>query len=167
MNKIKLALIVAITIWPFGCASTNAKNNVVKKSSAVFGVDPLPDTWRKKSFRGADLFFEHENRPATIFLHAECERVSDSPPEALLSQMLVGMGKYEIVLQKRMDLGEREALIAEVNVNLDGVFQFLKVMIVRKNRCVFDAVLNAKQRSDEVIKDFDRMVMSFWAEAPL
>jgi hypothetical protein len=62
---------------------------------------------------------------------------------------------------------DREALISRIEVNLDGVNRSLKIMVLRKNRCVYDAVLSAKQISPEIDKDFADMVQGFWAEAEL
>lgn len=149
------------------CTSVNMKDNTVKKRYTQFGVAKLSEAWQKESFRGTDLFFQHKKSDATIYVRSQCEKFSDSPLEALTSQMLVGMGKYDIISQNRQMVGDREALLTEVNVNLDGVPRYLKIMVLRKNRCVFDAVLSARQGSPEVIKDFDDAVMSFWAEADL
>lgn len=166
--KLKLILMMAgIVLLTVGCTGTVVKGGIVKKPHAQFGVAMLPPSWQQKPFRGADLFFEHVNRDATIFVNSECDKVSDSPLEALASQMLVGMGKYEIISQQRLTLNEREALISEVDVELDGVHRYLKIMVLRKNRCVFDAVLSARSYSSELVKDFDDMIATFWAEADL
>src|SRR5690606_4256610 len=104
---------------------------------------------------------------AAIFLSSQCEKFSDSPLAALTSQMLVGMGDYQVVSQKPLALGGREALVSEVNTKLDGVYRYLKIMVLRKNRCVFDAVLSAKDYSSQLVKDFDNLIASFWAEVDL
>lgn len=81
-----------------------------------------------------------------------------------MAQLLVDMGKYEILSENRLMLDNREALVAEVNVNLDGVKRYIKVMVYRKGSCVFDGVFNAPTRN-ELAADFDYYVQSFWAEA--
>lgn len=150
------------------CTSgVSSKANVVKKRYAQYGVGLLPEHWVRKSFRDADLFFQHNVDDAMIFLNSQCERLSDSPLEALTSQMLGGMGKYDVTSEQRIPLSDREALLSEVNVKLDGVDRFLKIMVLRKNRCVFDAVLSSRVRRDDLIKDFDAMIQSFYAEAEL
>jgi hypothetical protein len=142
-------------------------SGVVKRPHTHYGVALPPDTWTIEKFRGADLFFKHKTYDATMFLKAQCEKVSDSPLIALASQMLAGMGKYEIISQNPILLSDREGLVTEVKVKLDGVNRFLKTLVVRKNRCVFDAVLTAREFNPEIVKDFDNMIQTFWAEADL
>jgi hypothetical protein len=150
-----------------GCVSIKTTDTSVIKRYTKYSVAKLPDTWRKESFRDADLFFQHTLSDATIYVSAQCEKVSDSPLIALTSQMLTGMGKYEIISQTTVAIGDRDALISEVNVNLDGVHRYLKIMVIRKNRCVYDAVLSARTKSQEISEDFDNMVQGFGAEAEL
>jgi hypothetical protein len=169
MTKIKIFLLTGCTILLLGncTGAMRGKVNVVKKRHAQFGIASLPKTWQLKRFRNADLFFEHVNKNAAIFLNSQCERFSDSPLEALTAQMLVGMGKYKIISQKRLSISGREALISEVNVKLDGINQYVKIMVLRKNKCVFDAVLSTKHYFRDLVDDFDGMLSSFWAEAAL
>lgn len=163
----KMLLHIFLLSLVAGCASLNLANNKIKKRHTEFGVNSLSDRWQKKSFRHADLFFAHKDHDASIYINAQCEKFSDSPLEALTAQNLIGMGSYTIVKQQRIMLNDREALVSEIEVNLDGVNRFLKMMVYRKNRCVYDAVLVADTEHSDVTKDFDDMVMSFWAEADL
>lgn len=164
MKKQIYLLVWASLLLLLGC--TVSHKNVVKKQKASFGVKELSEAWHKKSFRGADLFFEHDTKFASIAISSQCEKISDSPLEALTSQMMVGMGKYDIISEQRIKLSEREALVSEIMVNLDGVDRYLKIMVLRKNRCVFDAIYSAQEKTD-LVNDFDDLVLSFWAEAEL
>ena len=149
------------------CVSVKTTDNSVAKKYTKYGVGILPGTWKKENFRNVDLFYRHANSDATIYVSAQCEKISDSPLEAFTSQMLVGMGKYEIKSQDRIVLRDREALISKVEVDVDGVTRDLEIVVLRKNRCVYDAVLSARQVSPEISKDFGDMVNGFWAEAEL
>jgi hypothetical protein len=138
----------------------------VKKRYTHFGVD-IPLGWQQKSFRGADLFFEHQSRQATIFINAECDKFSDSPLSVLTSQLLVGLSTIKYLKEEVISLSDREALLSELNASVDGVERFLKIMVMRKNRCVFDAVFNASPDQKYLSNDFDHFIKSFWAEASL
>jgi hypothetical protein len=146
---------------------TKTMSGVVKKSHTHYGVALPPSSWSIKNFRGTDLFFRHNFYDAMIFVNAECQKVSDSPLPAMTAQILAGMGKYEIITQNPIPLAEREGLVSEVNAKLDGVDRYLKILVLRKNRCVFDAALSAREYNPEVVKDFDEMIKTFWAEADL
>lgn len=163
----KLIAAIMITVLATSCATVKTTNDSVKKRYTKYGIATLPSSWRKESFRNTDLFFQHVNSDATIYISSQCEKFSDSPLEGLTSQMLVGMGKYDITSQHRQKLNDREGLISEVRVDLDGVERYLKIMVLRKNRCVYDAVLSAKESTPDITKDFDDMINGFWAEAEL
>lgn len=149
-----------------GCMSVASKN-AVKNRHAQYGIEPLPAVWKNKPFKGAELFYEHQEADASIYLNSQCKKVSDSPLEALTSQALVGMGRYEIVKQDPIKMDDREGLVSEVKVKLDGVERFIKIMVLRKNRCVFDAVFSAEPKSAHLAYDFDEMLKTFWAKADL
>lgn len=139
----------------------------VKKGAAQFGLTKIPAGWIQKSFRGANLYFAHATKNAAIFFTTQCEQISDSPLEALASQMLVGFTDITITRQEYVTIAEREALLTELTAKVDGVQVFLKNMVLKKNRCVFDAVLSASGKDQDLIADFDAMIGHFWAEADL
>lgn len=141
--------------------------NVVTKRHARYGISSLSDAWEKQHFRGTDLFFKHRQKDAMIYLKVFCEKFSDSPLAALRAQMLANLGKYDILSDKLINIAGREALVSEAIVKVDGVERFLKMMALRKNRCVFDVVLSAQQSFPDIVNDYDEMIESFWAEADL
>jgi hypothetical protein len=143
-----ISLLTMLAVLP-ACQSIKVSGSSVEKPHARYGVAMLPSDWQQQRFKGADLFFLHREKDATT------------------AQMLVGMGKYRIIAQERRDVGERQALISEVDLMLDGVPRYLKVMVMRKNRCVFDAVLSSPSYDADLDRDFDQMIKTFWAEADL
>jgi hypothetical protein len=157
MKKLPVIILALFTI----SACVNKKGLTVHKAKTQFGIKILPAGWLLKSFPRTDLYFEHEGQNASIFINSQCERLSDSPPESLLAQLLVGLGKYEITSQNYIFIQDREALIAEVNITIDGVNRYLKVMIYKKAPCVIDAVFNAPKQSI-LTKDFDAMISTLW-----
>lgn len=160
----KTIFCLAFILSLIGCV---ANPSLVKKRYAQYGISLPPEEWRQKSLRNADLFFEHVNRHASIYFSTQCEQFSDSPLEALTAQMLVGFNEIEIINRERKQLAEREVLISELTAKIDGVTRYLKIMVLRKNRCVFDGVFNSTIEAKNLAVDFDTMVNNFWAEASL
>jgi len=142
------------------------KHGQVNKRHTQFGIN-APQGWLEKSFRGADLFYEHESKKAAIFVNAECDRVSDSPLEVLTNQLLVGLNNINHIKQERFNLADREALVSEITAYADGVKRYIKIMVLKKNRCVYDAVFNSAPEQAHLAAGFDELVKSFWAEAEL
>lgn len=160
----KLLLIVLLALLAIGCVTSAS---LVKKRYARYGMTPPSQDWIQKSFRGADLFFQHRHQNASIFFSTQCEKFSDSPLEALTAQLLVGFNAIEIEKQERITIAEREALISEITTKIDGVERFLKILVLRKNRCVFDGIFNSSVEAKGLASDFDAMIAHFWAEAEL
>lgn len=109
----------------------------------------------------------HTSKNATIFFSSQCERFSDSPLEALRAQLLNGLSDIHFLSEKRETVADREALISELLGKIDGVERFLKIMVIRKNRCVFDGVFSSPPEEKDLANEFDRLAQSFWAEASL
>lgn len=167
MKTLFVLVLMLIGLCQSSCVSTKkASLGQVQKRYATFGLRPL-EHWEQKPFRGADLFFVHDKKNASIFFNAQCEQVSDSPLEALLAQAVIGLGKVHREKEERAMLAGREALLTEMTATIDGVPRFLKLMVLKKNRCVFDAVFNAPLAERDLVRDFDLMLASFWAEAAL
>lgn len=148
-------------------ACTSLKNSQVQKRYTQFGISLPLLHWQRKAFKGTDFFFEHESGQATIFINAECDKFSDTPLTALTSQLLVDLSDIKYIKQERLELASREALISELTLKVDGVKRYLKIMVMRKNRCVYDAVFNAAPDSASLATDFDHLLKTFWAEAEL
>jgi hypothetical protein len=162
MKTYYIFLLVIISL----SSCTSIHHGQVKKRYTQFGVT-APAGWNQKSFRGADLFYEHHSKRGAIFINAECGKVSDVPLEVLTSQLLVGFSDIKFLNQRLISIASREALISEISAKVDGVTRLLKTMVLRKNRCVYDAVFNSAPDSFDLATDFDQLVQSFWAEAEL
>lgn len=153
-----MALVALIS----GCSTQ--KSLVIQKRHARYGIGELPQGWIRKPFHGAEIYLEHKSKNAAIFINSQCEKLSDGPLEALTSQLLVGIGAYEIITQAPLIIEGREALVSQINVTIDGVKRYLKVMVLRKNQCVFDAVFNAPL-GNGLVGDFDAIIQTFWTKA--
>ena len=160
--------LVIILIVMSGCKHvTKVNGGHVQKRYTEFSIELPNENWLAQPYDGTDLFFEHKHKPASIFVSSQCEKISDSPLVALSAQLLVGFSDIQIVSQKNISLNEREALISEVLAKLDGVARYLKIMVFKKNRCVYDIVLNQKAFDEETNEDFDKLIQSFTARADL
>ncbi|HXW59972.1 MAG TPA: hypothetical protein VEK06_00390 [Myxococcota bacterium] len=167
MKKNSILIMAFIAFLASACVTTGRlPPGQVQKRDASFGVTPVPH-WQQKSFRGADLYFEHDQKNASIFFKAQCENISDSPLDALLAQEIIGLEQVNIEKEERFIVADREALVAEMSATIDGVPRFLKIMVLKKNRCVFDAVFSAPLADRDLVRDFDRMIETFRAEAAL
>lgn len=164
MNKKWLFFII---LFLPSCHNVKVINGKVYKKYTNYGIELPNDNWIKKPFTKTDLFFEHKTKTAEIYLNAECEHVSDSPLSALTAQLLVGFTNIQYLSRETIPIAERNALVTKVFANIDGVKRLLKIAVLRKNKCVYDAVLSMAHEDNEKEKDFDMLLKSLWAAATL
>lgn len=145
------------------CKHIQIKNGNVSKQNTDFGIDLPSDPWKKIDHSDADLLFYNQEAKASIFINAQCKNLSDSPLSALSAQLLVGFSEINIISQKNFTLNDREALVSEVSAKLDGVKRYLKIMVYKKDPCVYDIVLDADSFNENINKDYEKIINSFWA----
>ena len=97
-------LILCLALLLVSC--TSIRNGQVKKRYTQFRTS-APSGWLQKSFKGADLFYQHQSRQATIFLNAECDKLSDTMLEVLTSQLLVGLSNINYIKQEHKNKHRR------------------------------------------------------------
>lgn len=168
MRRKYILIFLVISLSQIACPN---KNRVllgrVENRYTSFGVIPPPIPWQQKYFPGADLYFENKDKNASIFINSQCQKIDDSPLEALLAQELIGLTNIEVQKEERLMIAGREAIVSQIKAKLDGVPRSIKIMILKKNRCVYDAVFSAPLSSKNLEADFDRMIKTMWAEAEL
>lgn len=151
-----LAMILYMIIFAVSCLP---KHIMSSKRKLNFDIALPPSPWVKKSFPEADYYFINEREQASITINSQCERLSDAPHEALLVQLLSGLGAYEIISEHYITIKERQVLLAEVSITLDGISSYVRVMIYKQGQCVIDAWFSAPKAS-LLTNDFDNMINS-------
>ena len=155
------SLIYLFLFMNLSCKHITINNGNVTKEHTKFGIDYPVGQWKNISQTDADLFFYNKEAKASIFVHAQCKNLSDSPLSALSAQLLVGFSDIHIISQKNINLYDREALVSEVSAKLDGVKRYLKIMVYKKDPCVYDIVLDADSFNESIDKDYEKVINSF------
>lgn len=122
--------------------------------------------WRKISIRdGGDISYLNSELGATLLVSSFCKGVKDSPLTALTQDLLIGMTDQRLVAQRTEKISEREGLISEMTAKIDGVLQSFKMMVVKKDNCVYDIVLSSDPETFDSAKPaFDAVLGGFYIE---
>lgn len=150
-----------------GCGKSAFDGRTFQAEDVAFRIGPLPSTWQKLDIEGARLAYRDPHTDTIISVSARCGRESDDVPlEALTKHLFIEFTEREIVDQRKFQLDGREALGTTIRAKLDGVPRRFRVVVLKKDGCVYDlseiATSKANAQSDAV---FEGVVAGFAAAA--
>jgi len=149
-----------------GCASTGrVVGGRYTSRQLVYSVGDLPVGWLPGSASAADMAFVHHERGATIYIDNSCKRYRDASLNVLANHLFFGFEDVEVLRQDIRAVDRREALIRVAEARLDGVLVHLGIAVLKRDACIFDAVLVApKDNFDPAFTDFEAMLDGFHVE---
>jgi hypothetical protein len=152
-----------LAIVGLGCGKTAFDGRSYQADDVAFHIGPIPGTWQRLEVEAARLAYRDPATDTILSVNARCGRDADDVPLAALTQHLfIQFTEREIVDQRRLDLDGREALRTELKAKLDGVPRRFRVVVLKKNGCVYDlseiATVRATAQSAAV---FDAVVAGF------
>jgi len=130
-----------------GCGAPRVSNGVYKDASVHYAVGAPGAGWREIVVDDANAAWFHEQAVASLLVSSHCEGVDDAPLEALTRHLTIGMTEVEIIGETRQTLSRREALETELSAKLDGVPRRQTILVLKKDGCVYDIVLDASPDS--------------------
>lgn len=99
-----------------------------------------------------------------ITVSARCRRDGDDVPlEALTQHLFIQFTERQIVSQRKLELDGREALRTELTAKLDGVKRRFRVIVLKKDSCVYDfsEIATEGKTTAESDRVFDDVVAGF------
>jgi hypothetical protein len=143
-----------------GCAGSSFDGHVYHQGDLFFRVGPVPSTWHPIEVDGTLLAFRDDSAPATIAVNGRCGLDGDDVPlEALTHHLFLHFTDRKLISQERIELDGRAALRTELTAALDGVPLRYRVVVMKKDTCVYDFMLMGTSGADS--GGFDRFVGGF------
>ena len=148
--RLGLVLLFAATSVVAGACSSTPK---VDSAGAYvddhvdYAVAPPGAGWTEMSVDDANGAWFSEEHRASLLVNSHCEGVEDAPLEALTRHLSIGMTEREVLKEERVMLSRREALVTELQAKLDGVPRQMLILVMKKDGCVYDIVLDAAPES--------------------
>ncbi len=143
-----------------GCGGSTFDGHVFREGELAFRVGPIPSSWHAVDVDGALLAFRDDATPATVAVSGRCGLDGDDVPlEALTHHLFLHFTERKLLSQERLVLDGRGALRTELTAALDGVQLHYRVVVLKKDSCVYDFMLMSSNGADP--SGFDRFVSGF------
>lgn len=127
------------------CGTPRGYKDGVFKNEVVHYKAAAPAGFEQLKVDGADVAFMHKTGTASLLYNSQCEAVGDVPLTALRQHLLIGLTDRTMVKADEIMLGGRAALDSEVHARLDGVPVALRILVLKRDSCVYDVVLTTPQ----------------------
>ena len=109
-----------------------------------------------------DVAFVSKDSPHSLAINATCEGHDDPPLDVLTRHLLMGFTARNTLSQGLEQLDGREAMRTHVTAKLDGVPVELLLVVMKKDRCVYDfTYLSPVGRLSEREPDFELILKHF------
>jgi hypothetical protein len=143
-----------------GCGGSAFDGRVYHQGDLFFQVGPIPPAWHAVDVDGALLAFRDDRAPATVAVNGRCGLDGDDVPlEALTHHLFLHFTDRKLIQQERLELDGRAALRTDLDAALDGVPLHYRVVVMKKDACVYDFMLMSPSAGGA--GEFDRFVGGF------
>lgn len=128
-----------------------------------FAVEAPEGPWQSTEVDGADdLAWTHDETAAVIHVGGSCDPRLDLPLPALTNHLLIGFTEREVVGEERRPFQSREALDSHIIAKLDGVVRELRLVVLKKDDCVYDfALVSSRDAFADANATFTSILDSF------
>lgn len=134
----KILFIVTLILISSSCTSFT-KSSFKKDKNIKFSS--LSGNWHPISKDQSDLAYQNKESLSIIFVNSNCKKYLGSSLKALFDELYGDVAELQIKSQTIQMFKNREALITETQIQLDGIERTLLTVLTKKNRCLYDFVL--------------------------
>ena len=154
-----LATALCFAFAASSCSGTSYRAGTYSLDGVRFILGDLPPEW-KKVYGDRGLTWRRQDPKGTIItVNVSCKRVGDAPLEVLTNHLLFGLTERSYEERQLVPYLGREAERALVLAKLDGVPVKLSTMVLKRNRCVYDAFYAAAPEHFDAHRDeFEKML---------
>jgi len=159
----KRLLLAATFLWGLvGCSLTGPVREDPKAVQTNFAA-PSAGRWVVlKDKDDADNAWVHKKTGATLALRSVCRRYEHLSLQVLSQNLINTLQEPEVENQESLTVAGRAALATAFKGTVDGVDIQNKLVVMRKDHCIFDFTLSQLGRiAPEVLADFDAFLKSF------
>jgi hypothetical protein len=136
-----------------------------RDDSAHYRIGAPGDGWQPLSVPTANAAWIRRGGSSTLLVNSQCDK-SDAPLSALAGELMFGTTERVIVEQRLLPMDGREALETTAEAKLDGVLRKRQMLVLKKDGCVFDIVLDAPlDEFDAALGGYHGVVNGFGAMA--
>lgn len=150
-------------VFSVSCVSVRLANPEVKKADGVRYSAPGGD-FVAFSPDHLDAAWKNQKNGNSISFLSDCDPKNDPSLTSIQKGILQGIQKQEVIQSEYQKFNGRQALFTEVKGEVDGIPSQIKLVILRKNKCIYVLTyvgLNSKFAANQ--KEFEFFVQEFKA----
>ncbi len=147
-----------------GCATTGTlQSDVYRGERTSYRIGQVGPEWTPVTVdRQNDLAWHSQAKEAVMHVDSECDPGLDIPLTALRNHLMIGFTEREVLEEELVPMDGREALRTHLKAKLDGVPRDILLQILKKDGCVYDFGLVARDTGFEAaLADFDELLAGF------
>jgi hypothetical protein len=157
------SLLWIVNLATSGCSKPAFDGQTYRAGDVSFQIGALPPSWQRLDADGERLAYRDPVSDTIVSVGARCGRdAEDVPLTALTQHLFIQFTERNIIDQRPFELDGREALRTVLNAKLDGVPRRFRIVVLKKDGCVYDfseiATSKANAQSDAV---FESVVAGF------
>ena len=136
--------LIALSIFLGACAASSGLSDGVYRDAQVrYKIAAPGGAWKPLRLQTADLSWMQPKTGSTLLVNSNCKGVKDVPLQSLTQHLLIGMTDKKIIAQETIAFSGRDAMETEVSAKIDGVPQRMKMLVMKKDGCVYDLFFGA------------------------
>lgn len=157
------AAVAVLLFWMLlvgsACSGTSYRAGTYTLDGIYFVLGDLPPEWTKVYGERGLTWRRRDTKGTIITVNVSCRRTGDAPLSVLTNQLLFGLTERNFESRELVPFLGREAERALVTAKLDGVPVKLSTMVLKRNRCIYDAFYAAAPETfDEHAQEFEAML---------
>lgn len=140
------------------CGSAHWRSGRYDNGQVHYEIGEPGAGWERLKLADANAAWRNSAHRASLLVNSHCVGVEDASLRVLSRHLWMGMEEAEVLAEREQTIAGRAALETSVRGTLDGVPRQLQLLVLKKDGCVYDLVLeghpDAFARS---LPDFERL----------
>lgn len=140
------------------CAGAQLRDGRFENERVRYALEEPGAGWAMLRVPGANAAWRHETLSAALLVNSHCEGVDDAPLDVLTRHLVMGWSDVTLGEAQPRTVAGRAALETMAEASLDGIPRRLRLLVVKKDGCVYDVVLDARPETfDAALPAFERL----------
>ena len=144
---------------------SNSEGNIKSKT---LNVNFNRSGWKKIAPDRGDFAFRNDKHKSFILINSLCRKYDSTSLEQLTDNLLAGLQRPVVGEQKESRVFDRSALRTKAVGALDGVKTSMLILVVKKDRCIYDFALISpgESISSSLEADFEHLLSTTKVVSP-
>ena len=144
VNATRALALALLCLSSTNCSTgSSLRGNEYADDTVRYEITGPGDGWREVQVENANIAWIHDTTAAALMVNSHCEGVEDANLQVLTRHLTIGMEDRQVITEEEVDTSRRKALVTTLTASIDGVSRKLRILVLKKDGCVYDVVLSA------------------------